>query len=70
VLLNPDRCIMAVVLLLEINEISARVGSRANLDRRLIASIRNVLVITLKSSGATSEGHGSIDGEMLSVPRL
>jgi Phosphate-starvation-inducible E family len=32
----------------------------------LIASIRNVLVITLKSSGMTSEGHhGSIDGEML-----
>jgi uncharacterized membrane protein len=32
----------------------------------LIASIRNVLVITLKSSGITSEGHhGSIEGEML-----
>jgi hypothetical protein len=31
----------------------------------LIASIRNVLVITLKSSGVTSEAHGSIDGEML-----
>jgi hypothetical protein len=31
----------------------------------LIASIRNVLVITLKSSGVTSEGHGSIEGEML-----
>ena len=32
----------------------------------LIASIRNVLVITLKSSGMTSEGHhGSIEGEML-----
>jgi uncharacterized membrane protein len=31
----------------------------------LIASIRNVLVITLKSSGVTSEGHGSIEGGML-----
>src|SRR5467141_1622208 len=32
----------------------------------LIASIRNVLVITLKSSGMTSEGHhGSFEGEML-----
>jgi hypothetical protein len=31
----------------------------------LIASIRNVLVITLKSSGITTEGHGSIEGEML-----
>ena len=31
----------------------------------LIASIRNVLVITLKSSGVTAEGHGSIEGEML-----
>jgi uncharacterized membrane protein len=31
----------------------------------LIASIRNVLVITLKSSGMTAEGHGSIEGEML-----
>src|ERR1700737_1257868 len=31
----------------------------------LIASIRNVLVITLKSSGVTSEGHGSIGAEML-----
>src|SRR6266481_6822893 len=31
----------------------------------LIASIRNVLVITLKSSGATSEGVASIEGEML-----
>jgi hypothetical protein len=32
----------------------------------LIASIRNVLVITLKSSGLTSEGHsGSIGSEML-----
>jgi hypothetical protein len=31
----------------------------------LIASIRNVLVITLKSSGVACEGHGSIDGEML-----
>jgi hypothetical protein len=31
----------------------------------LIASIRNVLVITLKSSGVTSEGHGPIEGEML-----
>src|SRR5260221_8645255 len=31
----------------------------------LIASIRNVLIITLKSSGVTSEGHGSIEGEML-----
>src|ERR1700688_2077143 len=31
----------------------------------LIASIRNVLVITLKSSGVTSEGHGSIEGEVL-----
>src|ERR1700682_1519626 len=31
----------------------------------LIASIRNVLVITLKSSGMPSEGHGSIEGEIL-----
>src|SRR4030081_575266 len=31
----------------------------------LIASIRNVLVITLKSSGVTSQGHGSMEGEML-----
>src|SRR6201993_4018707 len=32
----------------------------------LIASIRNVIVITLKSSGLTSEGHnGSIGSEML-----
>ena len=31
----------------------------------LIASIRNVLVITLKSSGVTSEGPGSIGAEML-----
>jgi uncharacterized membrane protein len=31
----------------------------------LIASIRNVLVITLKSSGVTSGAHGSIEGEML-----
>ena len=31
----------------------------------LIASIRNVLVITLKSSEVTSGGHGSIQGEML-----
>ena len=31
----------------------------------LIASIRNVLVITLKSSGVTSEGLASIEGEML-----
>jgi uncharacterized membrane protein len=31
----------------------------------LIASIRNVLVITLKSSGITTEGHGALEGEML-----
>jgi hypothetical protein len=31
----------------------------------LIASIRNVLVITLKSSGVTSEGLASTEGEML-----
>ena len=31
----------------------------------LIASIRNVLVITLKSSGITTEGHSSVEGEML-----
>jgi len=31
----------------------------------LIASIRNVLVITLKSSGVTSESLGSIEGEMV-----
>jgi Phosphate-starvation-inducible E family len=31
----------------------------------LIASIRNVLVITLKSSGMTEESGGSIEGEML-----
>jgi Phosphate-starvation-inducible E family len=31
----------------------------------LIASIRNVLVITLKSSGITTEGHGSLEGEAL-----
>jgi hypothetical protein len=31
----------------------------------LIASIRNVLVITLKSSEMTSEGHASIQGGML-----
>jgi hypothetical protein len=31
----------------------------------LIVSIRNVLVITLKSSGVTSEGLASIEGEML-----
>jgi hypothetical protein len=31
----------------------------------LIASIRNVLVITLKSSGVTSEGHPLVEGEML-----
>jgi hypothetical protein len=31
----------------------------------LIASIRNVLVITLKSSEMTAEGHGSIEGEIL-----
>jgi hypothetical protein len=31
----------------------------------LIASIRNVLVITLKSSGVTSENHASIEGEVL-----
>jgi hypothetical protein len=31
----------------------------------LIASIRNVLVITLKSSGVTSEGLASIEGEAL-----
>src|SRR6266850_2530250 len=31
----------------------------------LIASIRNVLVITLKSSEMTSEGHGAIESEML-----
>jgi hypothetical protein len=31
----------------------------------LIASIRNVLVITLKSSGVTSEGHALVEGEML-----
>ena len=31
----------------------------------LIASIRNVLVITLKSSGVTAEGLASVDGEML-----
>ena len=31
----------------------------------LIASIRNVLVITLKSSGVTSEGPGSIESQML-----
>ena len=31
----------------------------------LIASIRNVLVITLKSSGMTAEGGGSIEGETL-----
>ena len=31
----------------------------------LIASIRNVIVITLKSSGITAEGVGSIDGEKL-----
>jgi phosphate-starvation-inducible protein E len=31
----------------------------------LIASIRNVLVITLKSSGITTEGHGAIEGETL-----
>jgi hypothetical protein len=31
----------------------------------LIASIRNVLVITLKSSGVTSEGHALVEGEKL-----
>jgi uncharacterized membrane protein len=31
----------------------------------LIASIRNVLVITLKSSQMTSEGYGAIESEML-----
>ena len=31
----------------------------------LIASNRNVLVITLKSSEMTSEGHGAIESEML-----
>ena len=31
----------------------------------LIASIQNVLVITLKSSGVTSEGPGSIESQML-----
>jgi len=31
----------------------------------LIASIRHVIVITLKSSGITAEGVGSIDGEKL-----
>jgi Phosphate-starvation-inducible E family len=31
----------------------------------LIASIRNVLVITLKSSEMTSEGYGAIESEML-----
>jgi Phosphate-starvation-inducible E family len=31
----------------------------------LIASIRNVIVITLKSSGMTAEGGGSIEGETL-----
>ena len=31
----------------------------------LIASIRNVIVITLKSSGMTAEGAGSIEGEAL-----
>jgi Phosphate-starvation-inducible E family len=31
----------------------------------LIASIRNVLVITLKSSGVTAESLASVDGEML-----
>jgi hypothetical protein len=31
----------------------------------LIASIRNVIVITLKSSGITAEGVGSVEGEML-----
>jgi Phosphate-starvation-inducible E family len=31
----------------------------------LIASIRNVLVITLKSSGVTSEGLAPVEGEML-----
>ena len=31
----------------------------------LIASIRNVIVITLKSSGVTSEGLPPVDGEML-----
>ena len=31
----------------------------------LIASIRNVIVITLKSSGITAEGVGSAEGEML-----
>jgi hypothetical protein len=31
----------------------------------LIASIRNVLVITLKSSEVTSGGHASVQGEML-----
>jgi hypothetical protein len=31
----------------------------------LIASIRNVLVITLKSSGVTAEGLASVEGEML-----
>ena len=31
----------------------------------LIASIRNVLVITLKSSGITTEGHGAVEDQML-----
>jgi Phosphate-starvation-inducible E family len=31
----------------------------------LIASIRNVIVITLKSSGITTEGHGAVEDEML-----
>jgi hypothetical protein len=31
----------------------------------LIASIRNILVITLKSSGMTSEGHPLIEGDKL-----
>jgi Phosphate-starvation-inducible E family len=31
----------------------------------LIASIRNVIVITLKSSGITTEGHGAIEAETL-----
>src|SRR3979409_2071249 len=70
IFLIVDR-LMFVLLLIEILHtvrspvVSGGLPPERFLNVGLIASIRNVLVITLKSSGVTSEGHGSIEGEML-----
>jgi uncharacterized membrane protein len=70
VFLIVDRLMFVLMLIEILHTVRGSVRSRELTPEPflivgLIASIRNVLVITLKSSGVTSEGHGSMEGEML-----